>query len=54
MNAEVFFEVVFVLEGLATLLTFKLPGLRALVRADGILQRKVTIVIFIFHFQALI
>ena len=40
MNAQVFFEVVFVLEGLATLLAFELPGLRALVRADGILQHQ--------------
>lgn len=37
MDAEMLFEVVFVLERFPTLQTFELPGLHALIQRDGTL-----------------
>lgn len=40
VDAEMLFEVVFVLESLPTLETLKLPGLHALIQRDGTLNEK--------------
>lgn len=46
VDAEMLFEVVFVLECFPTLQTFELPGLHALIQRDGALGRQDVIIRF--------
>ena len=46
VDAEMLFEVVFVLERFATLHTFELPGLHSLIQHDGTLGRRNAVISF--------
>lgn len=51
VDAEMLFEVVFVLECFPTLQTFELPGLHGLIQADGTLGRLDIVISFIIHIR---